>query len=331
MPEATPCDITLITPTPSPNFIAGACWVYPAIATPVGTFNWFGSEYGGELWGIDPVTGAMTKIGSTTVVLNGLAYDDSSGKMYGANLSSLFEVNPLTGATTIIGPFGISSDSAMIGIACDGYGKMYGTTVDWPPIIADLYEINMNTGQATSLGSTNKQLLYGQDMAMDKTSGKLYQAAFFGDGTPSGMYEFDLSNGNLNRICDFPNGAEITGFAIPYELLCDIEIENVWGGILGPIIGNPPSLKVNVDIKNNGMDTDVAWDISFSGGFSSADDSGTVHLLNTDSTTKSSKIVFGVSLPITPATVTVTATALCGDQEVVTKKLLSIGFLYLVY
>jgi hypothetical protein len=330
MPAATPCDITLIAPTTSPDFLAGACWVYPAITTPVGTYNWFCSQYVDGLWGIEPATGTMVYIGSTGVSLNGLAYDDSSGKMYGASSTDLYEVTPQTGATTFVGRFNTPPDTLMIGIACDGLGKMYGTTVNTTQI-ADLYEINMNNGQATSKGSTNKHLLYAQDMAMDKANGKLYQAAFFGDSTPSGMYEFDLSNGNLNRICDFPNGAEIAGFAIPYDLLCDIEIENVWGGILGPLCGNPASLKVKADIKNNGMDTDVFWDFSFSGGFTSADNSGTTHLLNTGSSTESSKIVMGVSLPFSPATVTVTATAQCGDQDVVTKNLLAVGFLWLVY
>lgn len=108
--------------------------------------------------------------------------------------------------------------------------------------------------------------------------------------------------------------------------LCDIEIDRVWGGVLS----SPPTLrKVKATIKNNGVTTDVDWDFSFTGSFASANNNGNIPGLDsTPQTVSSKKLPFGLSL--FSETVTVTATAFCGDQDAVTKHILVIGFLWLV-
>ena len=152
----------------------------------------------------------------------------------------------------------------------------------------------------------------------------------FPDWMPSstGKYEvcgFTILDGDQN------SGNDKTCVEITIDL-CDIEIEKVWGGILG----SPPTLnKVKANIKNNGMDTIVSWDFSFSIPFTHADNSGVTiaPLPNGNSITVSSKfIIWGTSTPPSPKTVTITATAQCGDQDVEIKNLLKPGlFLWLVY
>jgi hypothetical protein len=121
-----------------------------------------------------------------------------------------------TGAATLVGSFGF--DYTMIGIACDGTGNCYGVTVDFT-LISDLYSIDLSTGVATSIGSTGGQLLYAQDLAYDKNNDISYLAAYFGDGTPSGLYQIDTTTAAMTLIGNFQGGMEVSGFAIPYTLI----------------------------------------------------------------------------------------------------------------
>ncbi len=207
-PGSDPSDITLLAPTTSGNFIAGACWI-------ADEETWYGGQYGGGLYSIDHITGNMTFIGNTTAGFHGLEYDDASGIMYGSDGANLYTVDWTTGASTLIGPH--NTADTMIGIAGDGEGNMYGVTVSFTEI-SDLYLIDLATGNATSLGSTGGQFLYAQDLAFDKDAGILYNAAYFGDGTPPGLYEIDTNTCAMTWWGDFAGGMEVTGFAVPYTL-----------------------------------------------------------------------------------------------------------------
>ena len=203
-----PTSITLLAPTQSGNFIAGACWI-------ADEETWYGSQYGGGLYTIDHTNGNMTYIGNTSVGFQGIEYDDASGLMYGTDGADLYTIDWTTGATTLIGSHNVGD--TMIGIGGDGEGNLYGVTVSFTAI-SDLYLIDLATGNATSLGSTGGQFLYAQDLAFDKDAGILYSAAYFGDGTPPGLYEIDINTCAMTGWGDFPGGMEVTGFAIPYTL-----------------------------------------------------------------------------------------------------------------
>ena len=111
--------ITIGTPISSDK-IAGGTWVDGV---------WWCCEYSSvsnsNIWIIDHITGDMTLLGASGEGLHGLAYDDATGTMYACGATNLFTIDMVTGAATLVGTFGISS-SLMIGIACDGYGNMYG-------------------------------------------------------------------------------------------------------------------------------------------------------------------------------------------------------------
>ena len=190
----TPAGLTSLAATTSTDFIAGACWI-------ADEETWYGSQYGGGLYAIDHETGAMTYIAATTESLMGIDYDDASGIMYGSDGNNLYTVDWTTGATTLIGSHNVGG-LLMIGIAGDGEGNLYGVTVDFS-LTSDLYLIDLTTGNATSLGNTGGQLLYAQDLAFDKDDGVLYAAAYFGDGTPSGLYTIDVSTAAMTAIGDF--------------------------------------------------------------------------------------------------------------------------------
>ncbi|MDP8220365.1 MAG: T9SS type A sorting domain-containing protein [Candidatus Stygibacter frigidus] len=200
-----PADVTSLAETTAPTIMSGACWVAEEE-------TWYCCQYAGDLYSIDHITGVMTYI-APSIGLNGIEYDN--GIMYGTDGWNLYTVDWTTGVTTLIGPHDI--DFAMVGIACDGEGNMYGITVDGVEL-ADLYLIDVQTGIATSIGSTGAQLLYAQDIAYDKDAGVLYSVAYFGDGTPSGLYTIDTNTAAMTLIGDFPNNLGVTALAIPYIL-----------------------------------------------------------------------------------------------------------------
>jgi hypothetical protein len=194
-----PGTITLLKETVSPNFIAGGTWAED---------TWYGCQFNnGWLWTIDEVTGTMTLIGGGGVGLNGLAYDLTTDKMYGASSTELYSVNMSSGAQTLVGSF--NTGGLMIGIAFDGEGTLYAEDLGTDC----LYSINTLTGAATLIGPLGIDINYAQDMAYDITWGVLYLAAFTGTGQ---LYTCDVATGACTFVGNFQGGAEITGFAIPY-------------------------------------------------------------------------------------------------------------------
>jgi streptogramin lyase len=194
-----PGEIALLKATSSSNFIAGADWVEG---------EWLGSEYGtNALWRIDPETGDMERIGSGGAYFNGLAYNDKTGKLYGAASYALWEVDPETGSSTMIGSYSGASILA-IAMAIDKDGTAY-----IHDIINDaIYLCDLETAQLTQLGSTGIYCNYAQDMAYDRGADRMYLAAYT---TQGGLYEMDMDTGRATLIGNFQGGAEMTGFAIP--------------------------------------------------------------------------------------------------------------------
>ncbi len=197
-----PGTITLLQKTTSPDFIAGGTWA---------VMTWYGCQFNnGWLWTIDKVTGTMTKIGGGGVGLNGLAYDVTTGKMYGASSKDLYAINMSNGEQTLIGPF---NGGLIVGIAFDGNGTLYAEDIG-----ADcLYSVNPLTGASTLIGSFGGEinLNYAQDMAYDIENDILYFSAF--ENTYGGqLYTCNVTTGELTLVGDFQGHMDMTGFAIPY-------------------------------------------------------------------------------------------------------------------
>ena len=196
-----PGTITLLKMSTSPDFIAGATW---AVDT------WYGCQFGnGWLWTIDEVTGTMTLIGGGGASLHGLAYDPTTGNMYGASDINLYTINMSNGQQALVGPF--NTGGTMIGIAFDGKGTLYGEDLGTDC----LYSVNPLTGATTEIGSLGIDLNYAQDMAYDITWNILYLAAFTGTSLGQ-LYTCNITNGECTLVGNFQGGAEIDGFAIPY-------------------------------------------------------------------------------------------------------------------
>lgn len=235
--------LNLLAPTTSGDFIAGACWV---------DGQWYGSQYGGGLYTIDPNSGDMTFIGASAD-MSGLAYDGNT--MYGVSVTDLYEVDMATGESTLIGPMGNPS-GLMIGVAAGQAGELYGYD------IGDdiLYSIDKGTGAATAVGDLGFDFNYAQDMSFDKEANTLYLAGYTTTGS---LYSVDHTTGAATFIGDFQGGAEVTGFAIPGAGITythNIGVQSIVAPESGYDLGMED---VVVNIKNYGEEAESGFDVYY--------------------------------------------------------------------
>ncbi len=122
-----------------------------------GTVNSAGNS---TLVRIDPSTGALLQtIGSVGYNINGLAFDPTTGVLYGSTSSSevtpsrIVTINTSTGAGTLVGPTG---QGQVATIAFTPSGALYGWAdiVNTPSESDDLVSINKQTGAATWVGDS---------------------------------------------------------------------------------------------------------------------------------------------------------------------------------
>jgi len=213
----TPENFNDIADISSNNFLTGGCFI-----------GVFGDDFlwacehsdveNSNIWEIDKETGAMYKIGDSGVGLNGLAYDPSSGTLYGCGNENLYTIYQPSGDATLVGPF--NTGGIMIGIACDENGKLFGVDIETD----SLYEIDTGTGDATLIGELGIDLKEDQDIAYDKDNDILYSTGYKGDSNGGGaLGTLDLNDGHYTKIGDFPIGnmgcpSQITCLAIPYGI-----------------------------------------------------------------------------------------------------------------
>ena len=157
-------------------------------AVPALAINSQGEMFGaqdlsGDLYRIDAATGESEFLASTRLfALQALAFDNDD-VLYGADfsfpLSSLYIINPNTGAVTLID----RSNEFFSGLAFDPTdGSLWGSTGGANPVVADgIYTIDPTTAQAALVGTTG----FGgptPDIAVDK-DGNLFGAKGGGRGT----------------------------------------------------------------------------------------------------------------------------------------------------
>ncbi len=147
--------------------------------------------YQGGLFRYDIISHEAIYIGPTIPLL-GLTFDAETGVWYASDSENLYIIDIDTGATTLIGPFCIST--TMIDIASDLEGNIYGNNVLWTGD-STLYSVDKTTGLATAIGSMGCGLVYLQGMAYDRDNSILYIAGYFNDGSPAGLLICDTTSG----------------------------------------------------------------------------------------------------------------------------------------
>jgi CSLREA domain-containing protein len=153
-----------------------------------------GSSTTSDLYTIDPATGTATSVGPIGYAVTGLAFDPTTGKLYGVTTGnstssprSVITIDRKTGAGTVVGPFGGCCDN-IADLAFKG-GKLFG----WGEGPDDLVKIDKATGAATVVGNSGEST-FGDAMSVDK-NGILYAAI---KGTSNNMYRVSMSTGALS-------------------------------------------------------------------------------------------------------------------------------------
>lgn len=191
-----PGNLTLLYETDI--FFTSACFVYP--------FHVYFCNGSGNIWTFNITNLELNLIGSSGVPLNGLAYDYINDKLYGGSNTDLYEIDKENGSSIYIGNFGGSY--MMISIAYDHH-DCYGLDI----ITDSLYNINVSNGYAQLIGPTGINFNYAQDLAYDKQNDVLYLAGYYIQGS---LYTVDITTGQCFLIGNFPNGLEVSAFAITY-------------------------------------------------------------------------------------------------------------------
>jgi hypothetical protein len=218
---ATPGTMYNLTGLPQvTNFMAGADWA---------NGKWLGCEYDDgtlardNFWEINAMTGASTLLGEMGADIMGIAYNDNNNILYGTDGVNLYTMNVNTGAATLVGALWYDLEGTptnlddmnglIIDIAYDNYtNTLYGIDLAYDC----LWEINTSTRELTFIGNLGINLNYAQDAAFDQDNGLLFLAGYAGGGA---LYWIDTTYGGAYKVGDFPGGAEVTAFAIPYGLI----------------------------------------------------------------------------------------------------------------
>jgi len=178
-----------------------------AVGTPRAAADLFFAASGNEFGTINPVTGAITTLGTTRTdtgnPIFGMGF--SNGGLYGLDgnattptppLAHLFRINPANGATTDLG----STGQTAVGATTNGAGVLFASTLNFsPPSPSTFYRVSPPSPVATTIGGTG--FISDGLLAFDG-AGNLFESA---RSTPSGsgpdnLYRVDPATGASTLI-----------------------------------------------------------------------------------------------------------------------------------
>lgn len=185
----------------------------------------------------DLAPGSYNLIANTSQQLVGLA--STNGALYGAGRgsSTLYQINPTTGALTTVGSAGFTYVD--IGSTLTG---LYGLDSS-----GNLYSINAGTGASTLLGSTGAVTNSG-DFSLSNGSSTLFFA-----GNNGNLYTLSTANG-VSTLVGFLGAQSCLGNACPDEM----SALDFVGGTLYAGIGFPGSNLVFTVNTSTGAATNAA-------------------------------------------------------------------------
>jgi hypothetical protein len=172
-------------------------------------------DYGtNTLYSVSTTDAGVTTIGSSTP-LSGESWSGMTGAADGTlyasstscSRSTLYTINPATGAATEIGE--ITNGACIIDIAINTAGEMYGVDI----VTDALYQIDPATGAGVQVGSLGIVANYAQGMDFEEETGVLYWAAYNDTASQGELRIIDTATGASTLVGAFPGGAEVDAFA----------------------------------------------------------------------------------------------------------------------
>ncbi len=146
----------------------------------------------GSLVSIDTATGQATTIGEVGYgYLEGLAYDDGTGKLYATDgiFDELVEIDPASGTGTLIDKHRPSRVSA---VTENGRGGLFVAQDGGPNL---LFEMNVENARSTTIGALSMRGV--ASLSWDGQENKLYGLEMT---TPRRLVEIDVATGNSTDI-----------------------------------------------------------------------------------------------------------------------------------
>ncbi len=213
----------------------------------------------GNIKKVDAATGNITTVGPAGLqsgdIPSGLSCDKITGTLYASSTngseSSIYMIDSITGASTFIGTTGIP---ALINIAIDGNGQMYGYDIAGD----NAYKIDKTTGASTLIGSIGFDANYVQGMGWDPESNNIYLAAYNATTSSGELRILDKTTGNTTLVGQL--SSEIDGFAFPGGAWLSIDPET-------GIVPAGTSMDVTVTLNGNYIpsqkDYTLTGDINF--------------------------------------------------------------------
>jgi hypothetical protein len=234
---------TLATSGENNYFLAGGTWSPDE--------EWYGCEYNtGGLWIIDPDDGFMENIGGGGTSCNGLAWDPVYNRLYGAGSTGLYEYDPDTGEQEYIGSYGINDDIISLVIDMEGVCWAYDVKLSGNAI---MYNIDLETGEATEYCDMGQNLQFAQDCAIDGDTGIIWMAAYSGGGFYA-YWDWDVEEIVTVATLDSQYACAMIRVSI-----CCAEHDVGVKAILKPTQSGHavPSMEMELLVKNYGINTET--------------------------------------------------------------------------
>jgi hypothetical protein len=208
----------------------------------------------GELFILDKATGAViTDIGplndsdANNYSVTGLAFDPTTGVLYGSTGghtgTELLTIDPATALVTVVGDYNTGvGGNTMADIAFDSAGNLYGISSVGG---ANLYTIDINTGQATEVAASGLSFTAGGGLAISSSG------VFFCTPQTTEFGTMDPTTGAYTHIAD---PARPAGNSASYGSLA-------FDGntLYGMDLGGPPHLVI-FDLAGNVTDLGTSTD-----------------------------------------------------------------------
>ncbi len=193
--------------------------------------------------------------------LTGTSYGVLYGSATDGETSTLYTLNPATGAPTVVGP--ITNAPCIIDIAINAFGEMYGVDICYDALV----RINPSTGAGTLVGSLGVDADYAQGMDFEDQTGILYWASWNYNVYGGELRVIDTTTGNSTSIGGFPGYDEVDCLAFatqgPTEVLwlseqpvtgtlaADIGHQDVTITFDASVVAQPGEYYASLSVKND--------------------------------------------------------------------------------
>ncbi len=165
--------------------------------------TYFATSTSGQFGIIDYENGSVDVI-KTGNACGGITYNPADGNLYGVVLgagTTVYTIDPQTGAETAV--VSAPNSNFILGAAMNADGRLFLIDAE----IDGVSEMDLTTGEFTSIWAGGWQVNYGQDMEFDFEDNLLYWAAFNNTAFAAQLWQVNVDEGTAVQIGTFADQA----------------------------------------------------------------------------------------------------------------------------